>query len=85
VSDVCTPYTFWRYTLNDRGTWEGWLMTPETIRTPIERRLPGLADFCMAGQWVMPGGGVPSAFYSGQHAVQLLCRRDGKPFRAAPL
>jgi phytoene dehydrogenase-like protein len=80
VTDVSTPYTFWRYTLNDKGAWEGWLMTPNAIRTPIERTLPGLRDFYMAGQWVMPGGGVPPVLYSGRHVAQLLCHRDGKPF-----
>ncbi len=80
VTDVSTPYTLWRYTLNDKGAWEGWLMTPEAVRTTIERTLPGLDDFYMAGQWVMPGGGVVPCLYSGQHAVQLLCRRDKKPF-----
>jgi phytoene desaturase len=80
VTDVATPYTTWRYTLNHKGAWEGWLMTPEALRTPIERTLPGLANFYMAGQWVMPGGGVPPCLYSGRHAVQLLCRRDKKPF-----
>jgi phytoene dehydrogenase-like protein len=34
----------------------------------------------MAGQWVMPGGGVPACLYSGRHAIQLLCRDDGKAF-----
>lgn len=80
VTDVSTPYTTWRYTLNHKGAWEGWLMTPEAIRTYIERTLPGLSNFYMAGQWVMPGGGVPPCLYSGRHAVQLLCRQDGKPF-----
>jgi phytoene dehydrogenase-like protein len=80
VTDVATPYTTWRYTLNHKGAWEGWLMTPEAIKTPIERTLPGLANFYMAGQWVMPGGGVPPCLYSGRHAVQLLCCQDGKPF-----
>jgi phytoene desaturase len=80
VTDVATPYTTWRYTLNDRGSWEGWLLTPEMMRTAIKRTLPGLADFYMAGQWVMPGGGVPPVLFSGQHAVQLLCHRDGKAF-----
>ena len=83
VTDVATPYTTWRYTLNHEGAWEGWLMTPEAIRTSIERTLPGLSDFCMAGQWVMPGGGVPPCLYSGRHAVQILCHQDGKPFRTA--
>jgi phytoene dehydrogenase-like protein len=79
-TDVATPYTWWRYTLNDRGAWEGWLMTPSAIRTTIERTLPCLSRFYMAGQWVTPGGGVPSVLYTGRHAVQLLCREDGKPF-----
>jgi phytoene dehydrogenase-like protein len=83
VTDVVTPYTFWRYTLNDKGSWEGWLMTAEAMRTSVERTLPGLKDFYMAGQWVMPGGGVPPVLYSGSHAVQLLCHRDGKEFVAS--
>jgi phytoene desaturase len=80
VTDVSTPYTTWRYTLNRQGTWGGWLITPEVLRMSIERTLPGLSNFYMAGQWVMPGGSVPFSLYSGCHAVQLLCRQDGKPF-----
>lgn len=80
VTDVATPYTTWRYTLNHRGSWGGWLMTAEAMRTPIKRTLPGLSDFAMAGQWITPGGGVPPCLYTGRHAVQLLCRQDGKPF-----
>jgi phytoene desaturase len=83
VTDVVTPYTTWRYTHNYRGAWGGWLMTPEAIRTTIERTLPGLSGLYMAGQWVMPGGGVSSCLYSGRHAVQLLCRHEGKPFETA--
>jgi phytoene dehydrogenase-like protein len=85
VTDVATPYTTWRYTLNRHGSWGGWLLTAEAMRTPIQRTLPGLANLILAGQWVMPGGGVPSCLYSGRHAVQLLCRQDGKPFVAAPV
>ncbi len=80
VTDVATPYTTWRYTLNYKGAYMGWLPTPETIMTAIPRTLPGLANFYMVGQWVLPGGGVPPCLYSGRHVVQILCRRDGKPF-----
>jgi phytoene dehydrogenase-like protein len=80
MTDVATPYTTWRYTLNHKGASMGWLPTPEVITTRVERTLPGLTNFYMAGQWVMPGGGVPPCLYSGQHVVQLLCHRDGKPF-----
>jgi hypothetical protein len=58
----------------------GWLMTPEAIRTLVPRTLPGLACFSMAGQWVTPGGGVSPVLYTGRHAIQLLCREDGKAF-----
>jgi phytoene dehydrogenase-like protein len=81
--DVATPYTTWRYTLNWRGAWEGWAITPKTVTTLLPRTLPGLAGFYMAGQWVMPGGGVAPVLYSGRHAVQLLCRADGRPFVTA--
>jgi phytoene desaturase len=50
------------------------------MTTMIQRTLPGLSDFYMAGQWVMPGGGVPPCLLSGRHAVQLLCPNDGKTF-----
>jgi phytoene dehydrogenase-like protein len=85
VVDVATPYTTWRYTLNQKGAWGGWLLTPGMITARVERTLPGLKGFVMAGQWVMPGGGVPSCLYSGRHAVQILCREHGKPFTAGVL
>ena len=61
------------------------MITAEAMRTALRRQLPGLEDFYMAGQWVMPGGGVPPCLYSGQHAVQLLCRRDGEDFVVGPM
>ena len=82
MTDVATPYTTWRYTGNHRGSYEGWLPTSENIMTVMERTLPGLADFYMAGQWVIPGGGVPPSLYSGRHVAQILCKRDGREFVA---
>jgi len=80
MTDVATPYTTWRYTRNHRGAYQGWLPAAETINARVERTLPGLANFYMAGQWVMPGGGVPPCLYSGRHVVQMLCHKHGKPF-----
>jgi len=34
----------------------------------------------MVGQWVEPGGGVPTAFISGRNLIQILCKRDKKKF-----
>ncbi len=83
LTDVATPYTTWRYTLNHEGAFMGWSPTPQALRTPFKKTLPGLENFYMAGQWVMPGGGVPPCFYSGRHVVQLMCQRDGKSFETS--
>ena len=82
MTDVATPYTIWRYTGNHRGSYEGWLPTSENITTVMERTLPGLSNFYMAGQWVVPGGGVPPSLYSGRHVAQIICKRDGREFVA---
>ncbi len=79
--DVVTPYTTWRYTLNRKGAWGAWLMTSKTITQRIERRLPGLKNFYMAGQWVMCGG-VPPSLYSGRHAIQIICHDEKRCFVA---
>jgi phytoene desaturase len=82
LTDIATPYTTWRYTLNHEGSFMGWLPTPKAMRTQVAKTLPGLSNFYMAGQWVAPGGGVPPSLYSGRHVIQILCRRDRKPFLA---
>jgi phytoene dehydrogenase-like protein len=83
MTDVATPYTTWRYTRNHQGAYMGWLPTPRALLTTLPRTLPGLKDFYMAGQWVLPGGGVPTCLFSGRHAIQMLCRRDGRAFRTS--
>ncbi|MBI4713200.1 MAG: NAD(P)/FAD-dependent oxidoreductase [Planctomycetes bacterium] len=85
LTDVATPYTLWRYTRNYQGAFEGWVPTPEAIRTPIPRTLPGLSNFYMAGQWVMPGGGVPPCLYSGRQAIQLICAKDKRRFSSTQM
>jgi len=80
TADVATPITTWRYTLNHQGSPMGWLMTKETLMTQLPRRLPGLKNFYMAGQWILPGGGVPGCIYSGRNVIQLLCKEDKRAF-----
>ncbi len=80
LTDIATPYTTWRYTLNHQGSFMGWLPTPQAMRAQVSKTLPGLSNFYMAGQWVAPGGGVPPTLYSGRHVIQILCRRDRKRF-----
>ncbi len=82
VTDVATPYTSWRYTLNDKGSPMGWLLTRSTLTELIHRKLPGLENFYMAGHRVLPGGGVPGSIYTGRNVVQILCKKEGKEFKS---
>ena len=81
--DVATPYTSWRFTLNDKGSPMGWLLTRETLTEIIPRTLPGLENFYMAGHWVLPGGGVPASIYTGRNVIQILCKKNRKDFKHA--
>lgn len=78
--DVATPLTFERYTGNRKGSFIGWDLTPNTFMRPMSKTLPGLHNFYLAGHWVAPGGGLPMAALSGRNVIQLVCRRDKRPF-----
>ena len=80
VTDVSTPATVVRFTGNWRGSMEGWLPTPQLGLRPLPNRLPGLEHFYMAGQWVMPGGGLPGGLMSARAAIRDLCAQDGVHF-----
>ena len=85
VVDVATPLTTERYTGNWQGSMEGWQINTHNMDMAagiksMEKTLPGLKNFYMAGQWVEPGGGVPTAALSGRKLLSTLCKLDGKKF-----
>jgi phytoene dehydrogenase-like protein len=71
--DVATPLTYWNMARSWRGAYEGWTPSAEALFGHVKKTLTGLSRFYMAGQWVEPGGGVPTALMSGRQVVQLLC------------
>jgi phytoene dehydrogenase-like protein len=80
VVDVATPATVIRYTGNWKGSMEGWLLTPKTGIKALPDTLSGLKNFIMAGQWVNPGGGLPTGLMGGRKAAKKLCRELGVRF-----
>jgi phytoene dehydrogenase-like protein len=83
VKDVATPLSYERYTGNWQGSTCGWLLTDKTMLMMVQgmgKRLPGLDNFYMAGQWVEPGGSVPLSAMSGRNAIQLICAEDHRNF-----
>ncbi len=80
VTDVSTPATVIRYTNNWKGSLEGWIPTPETGLKSMKKILPGLDNFYMIGQWVEPGGGLPTVLKSGRDVAQIICKKDKRKF-----
>ncbi len=84
ITDVATPITWERYTGNWRGSYEGWMFDSDfSPMSSMKKTLPGLENFYMAGQWVNPGGGIPTAVMSGNHTIQMICRKDKKKFTSS--
>jgi phytoene dehydrogenase-like protein len=81
--DVATPMTFERYTGNWEGSIEGWLMTTKNAMSHMKRTLPGLDNFYMIGQWLQPGGGVPTGAIMGREIVNTICKKDKQKFRVS--
>jgi phytoene dehydrogenase-like protein len=84
VTDVSTPATVIRYTGNWKGSQEGWLMPPGASFRPFPNTLPGLDRLFLIGQWIMPGGGLPSGPMTARPAVKAICKQDHVPFDISP-
>lgn len=83
--DEATPLSYERYTGNWMGSTCGWLLSRETMPMlirGIDKTLPGLKQFYLAGQWVEPGGTVTLSAASGKNVIKLICHAEGKPFEA---
>lgn len=78
--DISTPVTFRNFSGNWKGSFEGWLITPETGFRTLPHTLPGLKNFYMCGQWVAIGGGLPGVLSSARDTAQIICHEDGKSF-----
>lgn len=80
--DVATPLTYWNMARSWRGAYEGWTPNTDSFFGHVEKTLAGVKSFYMAGQWVEPGGGVPTALMSGRQVIQLVCHAEGTEFVA---
>jgi phytoene dehydrogenase-like protein len=81
VIDVTTPVSYYRWTGNYRGSYEGWIPTPKLIGNSLKRNVPGINNFFMAGHWIEPGGGIPAAAISGRKVAQIICKKDARKFK----
>lgn len=84
ATDIATPLTYWTMARSWRGAYEGWMPSSASFFGHVSKKLRGLDGFYMAGQWVEPGGGVPTATMSGRQAIQLVCADHKRPFVPGP-
>ena len=80
-TDVSTPASVIRHTGNWQGSMEGFLLTPKSGFRALPNALARLRNFLMVGQWVMPGGGLPSGLMTGRDGIRRICRAEGVAFQ----
>jgi phytoene desaturase len=78
VIDVATPSTYYRLNNLYKGSWEGFLPVPESLKTGIEKNVPGISNLALAGQWVTPGGGIPPAIMGGIETAEKIIKEARK-------
>jgi phytoene dehydrogenase-like protein len=78
ITDIATPVTWERYTGNWQGSYEGWVPTVKTFGVTLPKKLPGLRNFYMTGQWVFPGGGVPMCMAQGKNLIKMIVKQEKK-------
>lgn len=78
--DVVTPLTYERYTNAYKGSYMSFKTTKFTKGLMRPGLIKGLNNFVIAGQWIMPPGGLPIALMSGKHAVMRICKAEKKEF-----
>lgn len=76
--DVSTPITYERYCGAYKGSWMSYGPTPNAKYLIHNGKIKGLKNIYMAGQWLMPPGGLPTAVSTGKWAIQRICRKEKK-------
>lgn len=78
--DVTTPLTYERYLNAYKGSYMSFVTSSNHKKLMDTGLVKGLKNFVMAGQWIMPPGGLPVALFTGKHAAYRITRWDKKKF-----
>ncbi|HEX3037409.1 MAG TPA: NAD(P)/FAD-dependent oxidoreductase [Oscillospiraceae bacterium] len=75
VTDVATPATYVHLTNVYKGSFEGFEPTPAALKTQISKKISGVKNLFLCGQWTTAGGGICSAVSSGKEAARLVSKK----------
>lgn len=73
--DVATPITFERYCGAYKGAYMSFANTPKGDTNPHNGIIKGVKNLYLAGQWLMPPGGLPVALITGKWAIQQISKK----------
>jgi phytoene dehydrogenase-like protein len=76
MTDVATPLTFNRYCNSYHGAYMGFIQGGDAKQTFHKGTINGIENLYLAGQGVLPNGGLPMAVIAGKFAVQRICKKE---------
>ncbi len=82
MSEVATPPTLLRYTLNDEGAMYGLASTPDQFKTNVMPQHTPIEGLYLASHWATVGagqGGTPMAAYAGRQGARLVLKKFDQP------
>lgn len=80
-TDVATPITWVKWTGNWRASYQGWMPHTGLFGKLLPATLTGLKGFYMTGQWIFPGGGVPTCMALARRLIETVCKDENIPFQ----
>lgn len=72
--EIVTPQSFHRFTGAYKGSYMGFIQTPQVKKVVHTGRIASLDNCILAGQWLQTPGGLPNAVITGRFSVQRLLR-----------
>ena len=79
--DVTTPLTYERYCNAYRGSYMSFITSKDSKGLMHSGKIKGLKNVILAGQWLMPPGGLPIALFTGKHAAMRICKLNKIKFK----
>ncbi len=77
ILDIWTPMTYQRYCNAYKGYNQSFMTTKHSRKNAQPSAyIKGIANVILAGQWIMPPGGLPGAAISGKYAVQRILKLE---------
>jgi phytoene dehydrogenase-like protein len=73
--DSATPYTMYRYTMNEKGAAYGWASTPAQFADPDFRRPSFIKGLFLTGHWATQGMGIPGVAYLGYDMANYILKK----------